>query len=87
MAMTGGEGEPASCPRVPFGPRVPAKDDDRRLRRDGSRNGDRPFVPNETAMRLQATCGSLKRSLATYIRTSEVVVRGGVEPPTFRFQA
>ena len=46
----------------------------------------RPLAVNETEVRLQATCWNLKRSLAAYIRRSEVVVvRGGVEPPTFRF--
>jgi hypothetical protein len=50
--------------------------------RDMSRNGDRPFL---CQIRLKPTCRSLKRSLATYIRSSQVVVRGGVEPPTFRF--
>src|SRR5262249_43267943 len=43
------------------------------------------WAPNETNLRLAMPDGDLKRSLARSIAWSEVVVRGGVEPPTFRF--
>jgi len=57
-----------------------------RLRRDiADRLNTFLWAPNETKMRLAAPDPSLKRSSARSIAWSEVVVRGGVELPTFRF--
>ena len=48
-------------------------------------NADRPLEAIETKMRLQASRIMHKGSLYANLRRSEPVVRGGVEPPTFRF--
>src|SRR5512142_1404017 len=48
-------------------------------------NADRPLEAIETEMRLQASPIMHEVSLHVNLRRSEPVVRGGVEPPTFRF--
>ena len=48
-------------------------------------NADRPLEAIETKMRPQASRIMHSGSLYANLRRSEPVVRGGVEPPTFRF--
>ena len=50
-----------------------------------ARNGDRPLEINETKMRLGVLPTALACLLNARLRRSKEVVRGGVEPPTFRF--
>src|ERR1700747_229942 len=48
-------------------------------------NAERPLEINETKMRLEVLPLAQTRLLNIRLHRSEGVVRGGVEPPTFRF--
>ena len=52
---------------------------------DDARNADRPLAINETKMSLEPSLTAHSQLLSAHLRRSEEVVRGGVEPPTFRF--